>query len=143
MDNTQITAIVGGIIAILTILIPGIVTIINALKQNTAITVAGQKASQTRGVVRDSKIQEIHLLVNSRLQTVLKLLVVSTKREADRTHSIEDIAAYQNALKELELSEVAATELSKAFAEESSAQEIEALKAEQNVVELTKSVAIN
>jgi|SRR6185503_9092021 len=141
MDATIIASVIAGILAILAVLFPGILSIIAALKKNTEITVAGQEAVAARAVIRDNKIQEIHLLVNSRLLTVLRLLVVLTKKEADRTNSADDIQAYNEALKELQQAEAASKIISKMSAEDLVKQEQDAVVAEQKVKLLSKEVA--
>jgi hypothetical protein len=104
-SNTAIiAAVVAGTLAILAVLIPGIVSIIRALRETKASQThisEEQDSSKLRGLKRDRKIQEIHLLVNSRLVTVLRLLVAVTKKEADRTADPSAISAYKEALAEL------------------------------------------
>ncbi len=138
--QSDVNAIVAGVVIVLGVLVPGIIKVINALKQNTEITVAGQQASASRGALRDSRIQEIHLLVNSRLLTVLRVLVVLTKKEADRTNNADDISAYQQALKDLEDTIAASTTSQRLSQIEIAHQEDVACEAEKKVALLTANV---
>lgn len=86
--------------------------IIGALKQTSATVVAGQQtivreqtASRNRAIKRDRNINKIHGLVNSKFTEALRLVVSMAKKEAERTNSPEDIAAYQRALDKLNASE--------------------------------------
>lgn len=84
------------------------VKIIRAVNEGNNLTVSAAIASRRRGAVRDRNIQEVHLLVNSRLLTVLRMLVSQTKKEAERTGNSDDIQRYQSALSELSRAEAAA-----------------------------------
>jgi hypothetical protein len=103
-----ITAVGTVILAIITALVGGSIQILDRLEKTRTLVVAGQVEAKATGEVRDTKIQEIHLLVNSRLLTVLRLLVAVTKKEAERTGNREDISAYQEALSELQKAEAGA-----------------------------------
>jgi hypothetical protein len=105
MDVAIITIIGSTVVTIIGAITLAVVTIIKALRDNTAITVAGQVAGAARGVVRDKRIQEIHILTNGRLTAALKLIMVMSKKEWLRTNSEEDKATYESALAELTKSE--------------------------------------
>jgi len=107
MSVEIVTVIIAGIVTILGVLIPGIIAIIRALKENTKITIAGQKALAARGIVRDKKVQEIHILTNSRLSAALNLVMVMAKRESDRTSNPADVATYKAAVEEVRKAEEA------------------------------------
>ena len=109
-SESTITLIIAGIVTIIGAATPAIILIIKAIKQNTQITVAGQRAGAARGKVRDKKVQEIHILTNSRLAAALNLVMVMAKREADRTGKPEDIANFRAAEVEVHKSQ-AATDL--------------------------------
>lgn len=101
------TVLIAGVLSIIAALIAGIIQIIAAIRSTRELVAATGEATKARGVVRDKAIKEVHLLVNSRLLTVLRLLVAVTKREAARTGDDEDIAAYMAARGELERLEAA------------------------------------
>jgi len=105
MDIPTITAVGGMMVIVIGAVSTAAVKIIRAIKYDTRVTVAGQRAGQARGRVRDKKVQEIHLLTNSRLAAALNLIVVMAKREADRTGKAEDLATFkaaQNEVKKVE-----------------------------------------
>jgi hypothetical protein len=110
-NTTFATVVIAGIVTILGILIPGIVAIIKQAQATKSIVVASAQNTIAAGMRRDRKIQEIHLLVNSRLLTVLRLLVAVTKKEAERTEAASDIDAYETALRELTKAEASAKEV--------------------------------
>jgi len=145
MDVTTIGAIVAGVLAILAVLIPGIISIIKELKQNTiitkdntAITVAGQVAGAARGVVRDKRIQEIHILTNGRLTAALKLIMVMSKKEWTRTGTQEDKDIYDAAQLEVSKSEDAIVRVSAEDEDDESL--IAARAAEKKLALLTNKV---
>lgn len=111
----MVAAIGTGVVLILTTLIGGTIKIIAALKDMKTVTAAGQEAISAQqdvgvkhGVIRDRKVQEIHLLVNSRHVAVVRLLVTMAKKEADRTGLAADLQLYQEALAELRQAEASA-----------------------------------
>jgi len=77
------------------VLVAGGVTLLGALGTFFTMVIGALKK---QGRV----LHKVHLLTNSRLGSALKLLVRMTKKEADRTKDPDDIAAYQEALRELE-----------------------------------------
>ncbi len=142
ISATSAASISAAIVLIMGAFFAGIKLIITTLKETkTAIhsvdasTVATQvvvaasaEASRTRGVVRDGKIQEIHVLVNSRVLSILRMIVFLTKKEALRTNLPDDKHAYEEALSELSRAEAAAsiissTDLSTRIADENQANE--------------------
>lgn len=87
MDSSkELAVIIAGIIGIL----GALGSVINSLKEN-----------KKRGIKQDRRIKQIHILVNSRLTVALKLVAMFTKREAERTKNPDDMAAYEEAAKEL------------------------------------------
>ncbi len=99
----------GALSVVIGAVAAGVVKILSAIQATRGLVVAGQDVSNARGVVRDKKIKEIHLLVNSRLLTVLRLLVLMTKKESERTNAKEDLDAYNVAQLELARAEAGAS----------------------------------
>jgi len=108
ISPAMIAAFATAAIAIIGALVTGVIKITAALRDTKRIVVTGQVAAAAVGVLRDQKIQEIHLLVNSRLLTVLRLLVTVTKKEFDRTGTESDRVMYEQALGELTKAEASA-----------------------------------
>ena len=107
MDGATIAIIIAGIVTIIGAVTTSVISIIKAIRENTKITVAGQQVTAARGKVRDKKVQEIHILTNSRLTAALNLVMVMAKREADRTGKPEDLETYKVALAEVKKAEEA------------------------------------
>lgn len=105
VDVSTVTVIGAVAVGIIGAIATGSVRIIKEINNNGRALVAGQEAQQARGEVRDQKVQQIHVLVNSRLLTVLRLLVTVTKKEAERTGAAADLKAYRDALAELQHAE--------------------------------------
>lgn len=101
MDAATITVLTTGIIGIIGAIVAGTVTIIKALRETKSLVAAGQEVGMASGAVRDAKMQEIHILVNSRVLMLLRLVAKMTKSEAERTGRPEDILAFQTAMSEL------------------------------------------
>ena len=137
MNATTIAVIVTGTVTIIGALVAGIISIITTVNGTRNVVLAGQEVSQARGKVRDNKIQEIHLLVNSRLLTVLKLVVIVTKKEADRTGSKEDQDVYLAALRELENAQASANTVSLIQIQNKSDDEEKADIAEKKLADLS------
>lgn len=70
------------------------------------VIIIGAAAAGFAKIVR--ALKEIHILVNNRFTAVLRLLVISTKKEYDRSHSPEDLVVYNDALTALREAEAAA-----------------------------------
>ena len=111
MNIETLTALGGVIVLIIGAVTTASIRIIKAIKVNNRITVAGQEAGAARGKVRDKRIQEIHVLTNSRFTAILKLILVMTKKEADRTKKAEDLEIYNAALEQVKISEEAANKV--------------------------------
>lgn len=97
---TELTAVIGAITIAANVILRGI-------RETRAITIAGQEVVAAKSVVKDNKLQDIHVLVNSRLLSALRLIVFLTKREAERTGIPADTLAYQEAAEELKRAEEA------------------------------------
>ena len=93
MSDAKIGIIIAGVVTIL----GAFTAMIKELRSNTRDIAQNTKEGRVRG----KTLHKVHLLTNSRLGAALKLLVRMTKKEADRTKDPDDIAAYQEALKEL------------------------------------------
>lgn len=132
--------IIGGILSILTALVTGILSILKVVRSTRSTLIAGTLAHKARGVVRDKKIQEIHLLVNSRLLTALRLLVMLTKKEAARTNEPGDVAAYNEAVKELERAEAATKIVTRAQDGDTEVEEKRADLADSQLIALIESI---
>jgi hypothetical protein len=104
MTPDMLPVMIAGTVTIIGALVAGIVTVITTVRSTKRIVLADVQ----KGEERDTKIQEIHLLVNSRLLTVLRLLVSVTKKMADKTGNVDDIEAYESALTELQQAEAGA-----------------------------------
>ena len=140
LSATDIALLAGAVVAVLAGFFAGVTQVITAIRSTTKSTneavIASAEASQKRGVVRDIKLQEIHLLVNSRLVTVLRLLVANTKKEAERTGEQADIRAYEEALRHLDQAEASAKSEAKFSAEAQRINEADAASAEVKLVEV-------
>lgn len=97
----NITLDATGIIAIIGALVTGILSVLGAIGYNTHVTRRGQAESRVRS-------EEIHVLVNRRLLTALRLVVLTTKRLWEQSGSPADRATYEEALAELQAAEDAA-----------------------------------
>lgn len=83
-------------IGVVAALVAGIVTIMKSLR--------GQ----------DKQLHEIHVLVNARFTTALRVIVRQAKKEADRTGDRGDIEVYEQALAELVKAEKSAASVAPA-----------------------------
>jgi len=100
--SKEIVAVVAAaVVTIIGSLTAAIVSVITTLRTKTKVVEAAAEA-QVRGKSQDRQLRKIHLLTNSRLAAALKLLARMTKKEADRTKDPEDVAAYEEARRELE-----------------------------------------
>src|SRR5712671_3915900 len=98
-DVGILTALATGITSTL---VGGTIKIINVIEANKRLLVAGQVYNAKKGDIRDVRIKEIHFLVNSRLTAALRLVVVLSKKEADRTGLPQDVKVYEQAQRELD-----------------------------------------
>lgn len=154
MTPEQVGLFSTAIIAIIGAIVGGTVKIIEALHSNSAkvvagqvetreLVAAGQVAGRARGTVRDRKVEEIHLLVNSRLLTVLRMLVAVYKKEAERTKSDEDVEAYHKAQEELSKAEASAVSVSDGIVVQgTSDEEYLAAIAEAKLDQLTSAIIL-
>lgn len=114
---------ITGVISVIGSVVAGTVTIITLINKNREVkdeilsakdvVVASADQLLKSGTVRDQKLQEIHMLVNSRVLTIMRLLVATTKKTAETTGSKVDIEAYEHALLELMKAEDSNTEVLK------------------------------
>jgi hypothetical protein len=155
LSPATITLVSGAIVTIIGALFAGFTTIITTLRDTrvkvtsveanavaTRVVVAADaEASQTRDHVRDRKIQEIHILVNSRLLTVLHMLVTLTKKEAERTHLNEDIKAYEEALADLQRAEASSGVMKTIDSVIGEANEAQAVVADKKLTTLISALA--
>lgn len=140
MDVATISVIIAGAVTIIGAIVAGTVTIITTLKSTSKeVTLTknmmevSAAAGVAKGKVRDRKIQEIHLLVNSRLLTVLRLLVAVTKKAADKTGEKDDIIQYEAALIELQKAEASAKTVSYVNQQDSADEDEQAMEAERKL----------
>lgn len=147
MTGELIAVYVAGIVTVLGALSAAIVAVIKSTHRaeqtgkTTQELVIGQAAAgQARGKVRDAKIQEIHLLVNSRLVTVLRLLVAVTKKMADQSGSQADIEAYTAALAELEKAEASARVVAAIAPKDPAEDEHKAVVAEEKLASVMERI---
>lgn len=134
MDAAMISAIGGVVVLVIGAIAAAVVRVVQT---KADLLVAGQQAQGAQSKVRDNKIQEIHLLVNSRLLTVLKLLVVVTKKEALRTGDPADIEAFEEAQAELTKAEASAQTVSQLVNRDSKADEAAAVVATDKLIKLS------
>lgn len=107
MDIPTITALSGFAVLVIGAIAGAAVKIIRAVNEDKQVTIAGQRAGAARGRVRDKKIQEIHILTNSRLTAALTLIMTMAKKESDRTGKKEDVDLYEQAKEEVKKAEEA------------------------------------
>lgn len=136
-DAVTVTLITGSIVTIIGAIVNGTNKIIEAINANRAVTIAGQDASRARNKVQTTQIQEIHILSNSRLTAALRLIMIMSKKEADRTGTKEDIDTYNAALIELQKAEQANSILKNSTPDNEDTQA--ALVAENKLTELIKN----
>lgn len=103
-----IGALCAGIVGIISSVAVAAVKIITALQETRRILITGQAAATAVGVVAAAKQQEIHLLVNNRFMTALRMLVTVTKKQAERTGTTEDKLMAEHAEAELQDAEASA-----------------------------------
>ena len=101
-----VAVIAAAVVTIIGSLTAAVVSIITTVRTTNKKVAASAVEAQVRGKSQDRQLRKIHLLTNSRLAAALKLLARMTKKEADRTKDPEDIAAYEEARRELEAAEV-------------------------------------
>lgn len=90
MDTQDILLIIGAVGTFLSaILIPGIIAVIKAVKENT------------------TTLNAIHTLTNSNHTTSLQLVADSTLKTAQSTSQVEDFKIYESAEKALNLAQEA------------------------------------
>ncbi len=94
----MIAAVTAAVVAVIGAIATGTVKIITAVKQGQHLIAAGQDVSMARGLVQSQHTQEIRVLVNGRVLTMLRLVATLTKKEADRTGLPADVAAYHVAI---------------------------------------------
>lgn len=104
---TELVAVIGAITIAANVILKGIRETKADIRNNRDITVAGQEVVAAKSIIKDNKLQDIHVLVNSRLLSALRLIVFLTKREAERTGIAADNLAYQEAAEELKRAEEA------------------------------------
>ncbi len=138
----MIVAVTTAIVTVLGAIVTGTVKIIAAVKQGQHLIAAGQDVSMARGLVQSQHTQEIRVLVNGRVLTMLRLVATLTKKEADRTGLPDDIAAYHVALAELTSSEEAAANLAQLPRLAVTAAEIAAQDAEQRLKEAHQALGL-
>lgn len=101
LDATTIPLLIAGILGIISAAVTAFLTILGAVRQNTRVTIQGQQDSKVRS-------EAIHVLVNRRLLTALRLVVLTTKRLWEQSNLAADQATYEEALAELRSAEDAA-----------------------------------
>lgn len=101
LDATTIPLLIAGILAVISAAVTAFLTILGAVRQNTKVTLQGQADSKQRS-------DAIHVLVNRRLLTALRLVVLTTKRLWEQSNLPADQATYEEALAELRSAEDAA-----------------------------------
>lgn len=147
MNATTIGVIIAGIVTVIGALTTAVISILTSIRetrtntqQTKDLTVAAAEVSKARGVVRDNKIQEIHLLVNSRLLTVLRLLVSVSKQLAVLTGKPEDVASYEAAKVELAKAEASANVVATVNNEQSNTELIAAEDADKKIADVIAKV---
>lgn len=109
LTTQNIVALTAGIVALISALFAGTVTILQTMRETKTMVTN----IEDKGVQRDVKLDEIHVLVNSRLSAVLRMLVATLKKEAERTKDPVDVVAYETALKELDIADAGQAQATK------------------------------
>lgn len=107
VDNALIAVLIAGAIGLITALTKTLRLLLKRAVLAQHILVASTEAQLKTNEVQAQSTQAIHVLVNHRFLTVLRVLVVVTKKEAERTHDIKDIEVYNTAQAELDHAEEA------------------------------------